>query len=90
MKVAIRDLKNRLSAYLRLVKAGQTVVVSDRGQPIAELSPIGRRRQTSRDRLQRLIESGEVVPGKGRGLAPFDPISVSGRPVSKTLLDDRD
>ncbi len=35
--VGLRELKNRLSAYVRQVRNGQAVVVTDRGQVVAEL-----------------------------------------------------
>jgi antitoxin (DNA-binding transcriptional repressor) of toxin-antitoxin stability system len=38
MKVAgIRDLKNRLSEYLRLVRSGENILVTDRGEVVAEI-----------------------------------------------------
>jgi len=40
--VGLRELKNRLSAYVREVRAGQAVVVTDRGQVVAELRAPGR------------------------------------------------
>jgi antitoxin (DNA-binding transcriptional repressor) of toxin-antitoxin stability system len=39
--VGIRKLKHRLSEYLREVRAGESVLVTDRGEVIAELSPPG-------------------------------------------------
>jgi antitoxin (DNA-binding transcriptional repressor) of toxin-antitoxin stability system len=36
--VGIRELKNRLSEYLREVRRGESVLVTDRGEVIAELS----------------------------------------------------
>jgi len=38
-EVGIRELKNRLSEYLRLVREGEVVMVTDRGEAIAELRP---------------------------------------------------
>lgn len=38
-EVGIRELKNRLSEYLRLVREGEVVMVTDRGEVIAELRP---------------------------------------------------
>ena len=35
--VGVRELKNRLSEYLRAVKQGEHVLITDRGQVIAEL-----------------------------------------------------
>jgi antitoxin (DNA-binding transcriptional repressor) of toxin-antitoxin stability system len=40
--VGIRELKNRFSEYLRHVRAGESVLVTDRGEVIAEFSPPGR------------------------------------------------
>jgi antitoxin (DNA-binding transcriptional repressor) of toxin-antitoxin stability system len=40
--VGIRELKNRLSEYIRHVRSGESVLVTDRGEVIAELSPPGR------------------------------------------------
>jgi antitoxin (DNA-binding transcriptional repressor) of toxin-antitoxin stability system len=39
--VGIRELKNRLSHYVRLVEAGESVLVTDRGTVVAELRPPG-------------------------------------------------
>ena len=39
--VGVKELKNRLSEYLRLVRAGERVLVTDRGEVIAELGPPG-------------------------------------------------
>lgn len=39
--VGIRELKNRLSAYVRKVEAGDVVIVTDRGRIVAELVPPG-------------------------------------------------
>ena len=39
--IGIRELKNRLSEYLRAVREGERVYVTDRGQVVAELRPPG-------------------------------------------------
>ena len=36
--VGVRELKNRLSEYLREVRSGESVLITDRGEVIAELS----------------------------------------------------
>lgn len=60
----IKQLKARLSEYLRLVRAGETVLVTDRDQVIAELRPVGPRpapREGIDDLLDGLAESGELT-----------------------------
>jgi len=39
--VGLRELKNRLSRYIRHVRGGHTVAVTDRGRVVAELRPPG-------------------------------------------------
>jgi prevent-host-death family protein len=39
--VGVRELKNRLSEYLRRVRLGESVLVTDRGEVVAELLPPG-------------------------------------------------
>lgn len=39
--VGLRELKNRLSEYIRDVRRGETVLVTDRGEVVAELGPPG-------------------------------------------------
>ena len=62
---SIADVKARLSEYVRRVKAGQEVVVTDRGVPVARLTglEVGERRATRRKRLAGV---GALKPGKGR------------------------
>ena len=38
--VAIKELKNRLTEYLRRTKKGEEIIVTDRGKPIAVIQPI--------------------------------------------------
>ena len=89
MTVSVRTLKNRLSEYLRRVQSGNAVVVTDHGRPIAELAPLRPRRLSPDQRLQRLVESGEVSEIRGRGLRDIRPIRIRGRPLSQTILRDR-
>jgi prevent-host-death family protein len=39
--VGVRELKNSLSEYLRRVRSGESVLVTDRGEVVAELTPPG-------------------------------------------------
>lgn len=63
-KVSVSKLKDQLSAYLRKVRAGQTVVVTDRNQPVAQLVPISRR-ESEDERIARLVAQGVIRLPKG-------------------------
>jgi prevent-host-death family protein len=40
LRVGVRDLKARLSEYLRQVSQGQTVIITEHGRPVGRLSPV--------------------------------------------------
>ncbi|NLG68099.1 MAG: type II toxin-antitoxin system prevent-host-death family antitoxin [Firmicutes bacterium] len=64
MKVVyVAALKARLSELLRLVKRGETVLVTERGRPVAMLTPVTEHQPLGEDpRLRALVESGLVRP----------------------------
>ncbi len=59
-KVSISRLKDQLSAYLKKVEAGQTVVVTDRNKPVARLEPIAAASRES-NRVAMLVQQGLVA-----------------------------
>jgi len=84
--VGIRELRQNLSVYLRRVEAGETLRVTDRGQPVAVLAPLPER-QTLRDRL---IADGRLVPSRGhlRELpAPLDAEAPLSEALAEVLRD---
>lgn len=64
VEVGIRELRDNLRAYLLRVKDGEEVLVTERGKPVARISPHGR---TSK--RQELIAKGILHPPK----KPWDP-----------------
>jgi prevent-host-death family protein len=58
IEVGVRELKNDLSRYLARVRAGEEVIVTDRGRPVARLSAL----DDSHDRLDELVAAGIVRP----------------------------
>ena len=91
IKVSISDLKARLSRYLRRVRAGQEVLITDRGRPVARLVPM-RGLNEQDGRMQQLVRSGRLRPP--RSALPSDfwdrprPADPEGRALF-TLLEER-
>ena len=57
--IGIRELRQRASEYLRRVEAGETIEVTDRGRPVALLTPI-----PDASPFQQLLAAGEVDEAK--------------------------
>lgn len=84
-EVGIRDLKNGLSKYLERVRAGEQVIVTDRGRPVARLSPI----DESTDRLADLVAAGVVrAPTRRTRRRPSRRIQAKGS-VSDLVVEQR-
>src|ERR1700687_1247152 len=71
--VGVKQLKSRLSEYLRLVRSGETVLVTDRDEVVAELRPTRRQPGTPESLnglLDSLAERGDLpranLPKRGR------------------------
>jgi prevent-host-death family protein len=80
--VGIRELRQRASDLLRLVQVRETVEVTDRGRPVALLSPI-----PDLSPLDRLRAAGEVSEAEGTIDDPPEPIEpVPGMPLSSEIL----
>jgi prevent-host-death family protein len=87
----VRELRNRLTEYLRRTKRGEEIVVTDRGQPIAVIRPIGRfpRSRARETRLARLASQGLIALPTRKPLKRVRAIEISGRPISGTIVEDR-
>jgi prevent-host-death family protein len=89
--IGVRELKAQLSQTLRQVKAGETVIITERGKPIGRIVPL----ETSlEERMQELMAAGVLSwNGKKFGSRPRDvrPARVKGPvTVAELLLEDRE
>jgi prevent-host-death family protein len=62
---SVAEFKARLSEYLRLVKGGGEVLITERGVPIVRVTPLDDAERKSTRRL-RLARSGQIKAGRGR------------------------
>jgi prevent-host-death family protein len=86
--VSIRELKSRLSHYLRLTRKGESVVITDRGVPIGRIVPMG---QDLGQRVAAMCEAGQAQ-WNGRKLPPRKPVAkVRGKgTVAQLVVEDRE
>jgi prevent-host-death family protein len=89
MNVSVRDLKAKLSRYLKDARAGRDVVVTSRGRPVARLLAIPEQsgeEPAGEELLRRLkLISGVRLGVGGKPLGAKRPIRI--RPGQKTLAD---
>ncbi len=94
MKTAsISEAKNSLSALVDRVRRGETVLISDRGRPVAQLAPLAANStESARSRLADLERRGVLRRARSKPPRRLPPPVVlpSGSSVLAALLEDRD
>jgi prevent-host-death family protein len=87
MVIGVRELKAQLSQLLKRVESGSRITITDRGRPIAVLSPV--QPQANVDWAWRMVKEGKATwsGGKPRGLNP--PVPARGKPSSQMIIEDR-
>jgi prevent-host-death family protein len=86
MNAAVRDLKTHLSAYLRRVKGGEQVVITDRGEPCAVIQPFP---PTNEQAQLSFLMGNPNFSWNGKRFAPPEPMEIGGRSLSELVLEDR-
>jgi len=90
MKLGLREANQHFSRAIKAVRAGKEVVLTERGQPIAVIKPIKGDHQ-SEAALERMANEGLITLPTRKGPLPrFVPVRISGKPLSETIIDDRD
>ncbi len=80
----IASLKAHLSEYLKAVKAGEEIIVTEHGQPIARLTPIAGEAQGDA-RMQELVRAGLARPPIASLPADFWDLPRPADPEGRTL-----
>lgn len=87
-RIGIRELRQNASEYVRRAEAGETIEVTDRGRPVARLSPL----PSGGTLLERLIADGTVTPATAdlESLGPPVPPRPGARPLSEIVDEMRE
>jgi len=91
MKLGLREANQQFSKAIKAVRAGKEVVLTDRGRPIAVITPV-----TTADAqdaaLQAMADEGLITPAARKGPMPaprWRPVTVKGKPIADTVIEDR-
>ena len=87
--VGARELKTRLGTYLRRVREGVTLIITDRGRPVAELRPLAEAAYAEEEALLELAGKGIVTLGTGK-LPRRTPIRIDGGSLAAQIIKDRE
>jgi prevent-host-death family protein len=87
LSASIKDLKKRLSYYLREVKKGEKILITERDQVIATILPVERSEEDSR--LLSLVKEAFATWKGRKPTGSRNPVKIKGKAVSEIVLEDR-
>jgi len=92
MQVAIRELKNHLSKYLKQVQTGTEITITTHGKPIARFCQLEPAKEIpSQNSLQNILWVSKEQSGKPEGLPANQRIKLgAGKSLSDMVLEDRE
>jgi prevent-host-death family protein len=85
--VGIRELKENLSRYLKRVRSGERIIITDRKKEVAVIIP--REKDTVEDEVYQLIQMGVADWAGGKPVGMPTRIISRGDNVSDAVLEDR-
>lgn len=89
MQIGLREANQQFSRLMKAVRSGKEVLLTERGKPLAVITPIRTGRETE-STIQRLEVAGLLRPASKRGRLPvWRPRTVQGAPLSETIAQER-
>ena len=90
ISAGIKEVKNNLSRLLGRVKAGEEILITERGRPVARIVKENKGVKSIRAALGPLIQKGLIaLPNRSILKDRHAPLKVSGKPVSEMVVEDR-
>jgi prevent-host-death family protein len=90
-KVGSRELKNRLGRFPRAVREGQSLIITDRGKPVAKLRPPDDAKSEKTQLQERLkeLETPGFLRLAQKPLRKFRAVKGRGKLASQMIIEDR-
>jgi len=85
--IGIRELKENLSRYMKKVKTGEKIIVTDRKKEIAVIMPL--EKKAKEEKIYQMIQRGGACWSGGKPAGMNKRIISKGRSVSRAVIEDR-
>jgi antitoxin (DNA-binding transcriptional repressor) of toxin-antitoxin stability system len=89
VRVGIREFKAHMVVYIARVKAGETIVLTDRGQDALQMSPPPKGHMSSIELARTMVAEGRAT-WSGKKLTPPALVHVEGVSLSDLIIQERE
>jgi prevent-host-death family protein len=92
MRMGLREANRSFSKMIKAAKAGNDVILTARGKPIALIKPL--EQEKSVDATLRRLEAEGILRRGSKSGKPMpvwrSPVRIKGKPISRTISEERD
>ncbi len=89
MKIGLREANLHFSKYMKMVKDGKEVILTERGIPIAVIKPIPQEGETE-SKIKLLEEHGILKRARKGAFPVHKPITISGKSLAEIISQERE
>ena len=89
-RVGLREANVHFAKYMKMVKEGEDILLTDRGVPFAVIQPLKKEEDALEERLRLLEKEGILIRAKKRKLPLHEPLSLEGRPLAEIIAEGRE
>jgi prevent-host-death family protein len=88
--VSLREANVHFSKYVKKVKAGEEIVLTDRGKPVALIKPIPASKDPVEDRLHLMEKKGLLRRSMAKRIKLHKLVRLNGKPISRIIEESRE
>ncbi len=89
-RIGLREANLHFSMYVKMVKGGKEVMLTERGKPIAIIKPIHQKEGEEEHKIKSLEDQGVLKRTKKGKFPLHKPIIVIGKPLSEIVVEERE
>lgn len=88
-KIGLREANLHFSKFMKQVRNGEEIIVTERGIPIATIKPIIKK-DNILSKLKALEQRGILKPATKGNISNNVPLAIKGKPVSGIIIEYRE
>ncbi len=90
IKIGLREANLHFSRYVRMVKNGKEVILTERGKPLAIIKPVHQEERMEEGRIRYLEEQGILKRATKDKFPLHKLVTIRGKSVSRIVMEGRE
>jgi len=90
IKIGLREANVYFTKYIKMVRQGKEIILTERGTPIAIIRPILPEKASPEERIMEMEKQGKLKRSEKRTFSFRRLIQAPGKSVSEAVLEERD